>query len=284
VSTVAYPSRRPAPGWWRTAGLLLAGLLLGSLALLALYSVGSLLGLISTNYGSSQRGVINEWPFLDNGWWSLAANLSAMILALLVVTVVTARMLRESFDSVSEGRLAIVLLFTGMLPLVTAPHEGSLLFGFLIATWLLRHWVVREDDRAPRRTLIVVAVALSLTIASYGLLHPVRVLSASPIAEHPAKAGKAISFSLYNGGRVPLTVEQISTGPIVARTVAGWPWQPHPVKGLRIGPGATQVFTLRLHQGGCATLLPDASVRYRLLGLKLDASLQIGAAGLPPCR
>jgi hypothetical protein len=289
MSTVAYPAQPQQPSWWRTAGLLLIGLLLGALALFGLYLIASLLGVIGRNYGVSERGSINDWPFPDNGWSSFLADVSVWTLALLVVTVATAWMLREAYETVSERRLAVVLVLTGMLPFVTTHHGGGSLIGFVIATLLVRHWVVKDEARTSRRTVIVAAVCLSLTIASYGLLHPVWVASASVISEHPAKAGKGVVFSLQNKGRVSLTVERINAWPFARTVVAGFPWDAHPVKGTRIAPGVSQVFTMRIRGGGCASpdfgqafTLPGLSIRYRLLGITLNAPLRIAATSLLP--
>jgi hypothetical protein len=259
-----------------------SGWLLAAACLVGLYGVGWPLGLIGANSGPAQRGVLNEWPFPDNGWWSLAANVATILLALLVVTVATAWRLRGSFDAVAEDRLALLLLFTGGVPLVV-PWRPGLVVGFLVAVWLVRRWVVRASFRASRRALLGASVFLTLTVASYGLLHPVWVESAVVMPSPASTSGRVLVVSLHNVSRLPLTIERVSGWPLFSDAVAGWPWQSRPVEALRVAPRATQTFTLKMPSDGCATIIPDAAIRYRVLGLTVHAPLRIAASGLPRC-
>jgi hypothetical protein len=283
MSSVAYPARRPVPGWWQTAWDLVSGWLLAAACLVGLYGAGWLFGLMGANSsGHPPRGALNEWPFPDNGWWSLAANAATILLALVLVTVTTAWRLRGSFDAVAEDRLAVLLLFTGGVPLVV-PWRPGLLAGFMVAVWLVRRWVVRASFRASRRVLLGASVFLMLTVASYGLLHPVWVESAVVMPSPASTNGRVLVVSLHNVSRLPLTIERVSGGALFSGAVAGWPWQSRPVEGLRVGPGATQTFTLKMASGGCATVVPDAAIHYRVFGFTLAAPLWIALSGLPRC-
>jgi hypothetical protein len=275
VSSVAYPAQHRAPSAWRTAWDLLVGWILGAACLAVIYVAGWFLGVIGLNT-ASEGGVINQWPFPDNGWWSLAANFSVLVLALLVATLTTAWKLRESFQMLSEARLAIVLLFTGGVPLVTPTGHGSAFaFLFLVAVWLVRKWVVRAGHRFSRRGLGISALGLMLTIVAYGAVHPVWVESAMVAPSlRGTKSQRTLTLTLRNASWAPVTVEQLSGGFLFPRVerASGTPQSRFPSR-------TSKTFALLGRASGCATLITDARIRYRLLGLSFSSPLQIEPSG-----
>jgi hypothetical protein len=130
----------------QTAWALLSGWIVAGLALWVLYFVGSIVGVIGRAYaypGARPRGqsvfgarAVNDWPFPDSGLWTLLANVAVVALVLVLATVATAWSMRGACDHFSEGRLALVLLLTGWLPLYGGPIGG--LLESLVAVWVVR--------------------------------------------------------------------------------------------------------------------------------------------------
>jgi hypothetical protein len=281
MSSVAYPAQPAGPGWWYTAWLVFLGWLTAAVVLGGLFLAGTLVGAIGRNsYVGGMPGThaINDWPFAQNGRWSLAADVSVFVLALGVTTIAIAWQLRGPFPSVSEGRLLVVLLFTGGAPFITSDDSAPLFF--VIAVWAVRAWVVKDDLRIPRRPLLAVGAALALTIASYGLLHPIWVESASTVESIPKSKQTRVVLMLHNSSRRSVEVEQLSAGGFTdARTR---PWEPGSRLPVQISGGHTGVFTLRTRPGTCGNGL-DGRLRYRVLGRTLVEPLRLTLSGLPAC-
>jgi hypothetical protein len=73
--SVAYPSQPQLPGWVDATVSLVVGWFVSAVAIFVLYIAANLVGAISQPYGS-HAGVVNEWPYADNGLWSLLANVA----------------------------------------------------------------------------------------------------------------------------------------------------------------------------------------------------------------
>ncbi|HSB37731.1 MAG TPA: hypothetical protein VLD13_01485 [Gaiellaceae bacterium] len=278
MSSVAYPAQPAGPGWWRTAWLMFLGWLTAAIALGGLYVVGFAVGTIGTSTNVSEAGVINDWPFPDNGWWSLVANLATYVLALGITTVAVAAQLRGRFSTVSEERLALVLLLTGGIPFLLPEHGGGIVFGFVIAVWAVRAWVVRDEFRFARRTLALLGGILLLTIASYGFLHPVWVADAQ-LTTAP-KSTRNVLLLLHNAGRVGVEVDHVSGAPFPS-VRPGFPWKPERAAAVRFPPSSTRAFTLTMRGSGCGPF--DVRVRYRILGITLSEPLRVAPFGLAGC-
>lgn len=282
MNSVAYPAQPTGPGWWTTAWLMFLGWLAAALALGGLYVAGTLLGVIGRNgYTGAGSGVhaINDWPFASNGTWSLLADSSVFALALVVTTIAIAWQLRGPFETVSEDRLMVVLLFTGGAPLVTTDTSAPLFF--LVAVWAVRAWVVKDEFRFPRRPLLAIGALFVLTIASYGLFHPVWVESASPIVSHPTAKRPTVMLVLHNGSRASMTIERVSAGGYTDAR-AGWPGENAAQLPLRIAGGKTAALMLKMQPGNCGNGL-YARVRYRLLGRTLQEPFNVTVPDLRSC-
>lgn len=148
---------------------------------------------------------MNEWPYFGNGFWGLLANLAVIFLALVLATTATSWWLRRKRTQVSDGRLAVLLLFTGWVPLTTAGPAGGVV-GFLVALVLVRHWVARHEDRlAPKVAAVLVAV-LGTVVVSYALLHPLWTTSVTMIS---AGKQRSAAIQIHNAARVGVTVDRI---------------------------------------------------------------------------
>jgi len=282
MSSVAYPAQPTGPGWWRTAWLIVLGWLTAAIVLGGLYLAGTLVGAIGRNsyaVGGPGGHAINDWPFASNGTWSLLADASVFVLALVVTTVAIARRLRSRFATVSEDRLFIVLLFTGGVPYVTSDDSAPLLF--LIAVWVVRAWVVKDDFRIQRPFLLATSVVLVATIASYGLLHPVWVQSADASSSMPKSKQPTVLLMLHNTSRASVELERVSAGGFTDAR-AGWPWEPGDPLPVRISGGHTGTFTLRMRPETCGDGLV-ADLRYRVLGRTLHEPLRLTVPGLSSC-
>lgn len=280
MSSIAFPAQPTGPGWWVTAWLVFLGWFTAAVALGGLFLAGSLVGAVGTNsYTGAGLGIhaINDWPFASNGRWSLAADIAVFVLALGVTTIAIAWQLRGRFATVSEGRLLLVLLLTGGAPYVTS-GDGAPLY-FLIAVCAVRGWVVKDELRFPRRPLLVTALLLVLTIASYGLFHPVWVESVSATSS-PTSKRPTVWLMLHNAGRASLTIERVSAvGFRDAR--GGFPWTSAELP-VRIAGGHTEAFTLKLQPGTCGGGF-RGTVRYRVLGRTMLEPLSLTAPRVRSC-
>jgi hypothetical protein len=280
MSSVAYPAQPTGPGWLATAWLVFLGWFTAAVVLGGLYLAGSFVGAVGTNsYTGPGLGVraINDWPFASNGRWSLVADIAVFVLALGVATIAVAWQLRGRFATVSEGRLLVVLMVTGGAPYVTSA-DGAPLY-FLIAVCAVRGWVVKDELRFPRRPLLVTALLLVLTIASYGLFHPVWVESVSATSL-PTSKRPTVLLMLHNAGRASLTIERVSAAGFTDAR-GGFPWTSAELP-VRIAGGHTEGFTLKLQPGTCGSRF-SGSVRYRVLARTMHEPLSLTAPRFRSC-
>ena len=260
MTSVAYPGRPEAPGWLHATLSLVVGWLASAAAVLVLYGAATLVGAISQPY-AWHAGIVNEWPYPDNGLWGLLANLAVRSLALVLTVIATSWWLRRRHTHVSDGRLAVVLFFTGWIPLATAGPAGGL-FGFLVALVLVRRWVARHEDRlAPAKAAAVLAV-LGAVVLSYGLLHP---LWTADVFQPASGKQRAVEIDIHNAARTGVSIERIDAGP---------PFRgPARPARLRLAPGARGTIALSLPRGGCGTGVFGVHIRYHVFGLTLGETL-----------
>jgi hypothetical protein len=239
---------------------LVVGWFLAAVALFVLDLAATLVGAISHPYGW-HAGVVNEWPYAENGTWSFLANVAVLGIALTLATVATSWWLRRKQSRVSDGRLAVVLLVAGWIPLATSRPTGGLA-GFLIALLLVRYWVARHEGRlVPARAAALLAV-LGTVALSYGLLHPLWTASVfQPTAR--GKQGRVQIF-VHNAARVGVTVDRIH------ESLFGAPVRPG---RLHLAPGADGTIVLTVPGGGCGTGIFDIHTHYRVFGLALSQTL-----------
>jgi hypothetical protein len=251
---------------------LVVGWFLAAVALFVLDLAATLVGAIAHPYGW-QAGVVNEWPYPSNGDWSFLANVAVLGIALTLATVATSWWLRRKQSRVSDGRLAVVLLVAGWIPLATSRPTGGLA-GFLIALVLVRYWVSRHEDRlAPAKATALLAV-LGAVALSYGLLHPLWTASVF----QPTARGKqrTVQIFVHNASRAGVTVDRIhESAPF------GGPVRP---ARLRLAPGADGAIVLSVPRGGCGTGLFDIHTHYHVFGLALSQTLPARITlGRPSC-
>jgi hypothetical protein len=165
MTSIAYPAKPPLPGVDADGGALLGGWIVAGAATLFLYLAADGLGAIAhrnaypgaapndRSFGVN-RVSLNDWAYPASGPWTLFANVAVVALVLVLTTLATAWWMRRSYEHISEGRLGLVLLLTGWLPVYAGGPIGGLL-GFLVAVWLVRVWVTRAQDRLPTRTTII---------------------------------------------------------------------------------------------------------------------------------
>lgn len=271
VTSVAYTARPQLPGWLHATVSLVVGWFLAAVALFVLDLAATLVGAISHPYGW-HAGVVNEWPYASNGDWSFLANLAVLGIAVVLATVATSWWLRRKHARVSDGRLAIVLLVAGWIPLATSRPTGGLA-GFLIALVLVRYWVARHEDRlAPAKAAALLAV-FGAVVLSYGLLHP---LWTSSVVQ-PTTRGKQsrVQIFVHNAARADVTVDRIH------ESLFGAPVRP---ARLHLAPGADGTIVLSVPRGGCGTGVFDIQTHYHLFGLTLSQTLPARITlGRPSC-
>jgi hypothetical protein len=247
------------PGWVDASVSLVVGWFGSAVAIFVLYIAANLVGAISQPYGS-HAGVVNEWPYADNGLWSLLANVAVILIALVLATVATSYWLRRKHARVSDGRLAVVLLFCGGVPLATAGAPRGL-FGFLVALVLVRHWVARHEDRVAPKYAAALVVVLGTVVLSYGLLHPLWTMSVVPTL--PGGKARSAVVGIHNAARVGVTIDRIS---------APLPFGPARPARLQLAPGGTRDITLSVPHG-CGTPAVGIHTRYRIFGLTLSETV-----------
>jgi hypothetical protein len=251
---------------------LVVGWFLAALALFVLDVAATLVGAISHPYGW-HAGVVNEWPYASNGDWSVLANVAVLGIAVVLATLATSWWLRRKHSRVSDGRLAVVLLVAGWIPLATSrPAGGSA--GFLIALVLVRYWVARHEDRlAPAKAAALLAV-LAAVVLSYGLLHPLWTASVF----QPTTRGKQtrVQIFVHNASRAGVSVDRIHESPPFGAPV-------RPAR-LHLAPGADGTIVLSVPRGGCGTGLFDIHMDYHVFGLALSQTLPARITlGRPSC-
>ena len=260
VTSVAYPERPELPGWIDATLSLVVGWFLSAVGIFLLYLAAALAGAMYQPYGS-QAGDLNQWPYPDNGVWSLFANIAVISIGLVVTTVATSWWLRKRHPRVSDGRLALVLLFAGWIPLAAGGPKGGL-FGFLAAVVLIRHWVGRYEDHLtrPKATAALVAV-LGSVVLSYGLLHPLWTANVSPTIV--AGKHRSVVVEVHNAARTGATIDRIGAS-------AFGPVRP---SRLHLAPGADGEIVLSVPSGCGTPMTLGIHLRYHVFGLALGETL-----------
>lgn len=259
MTSVAYSGQPQLPGWIDSTLALVVGWLASAAAILVLYVAATFVGAISQPY-AWHAGDLNEWPYPDNGLWSLLANVAVILIALVLTTVATSWWLRRKHTHVSDGRLALVLLFAGWIPLATAAPVGGLV-GFLVALILVRRWVARHEGRlAPTSAAVLVAV-LGTVVLSYGLLHP--LWSAGVFPYTSAGKQRSVEIDVHSAARVGVTIDRIE---------APFGGSARPAR-LHLAPGADGAIVLSVPRGVCGTAVFGIHARYHVFGLALGETL-----------
>ena len=173
-----------------------------------------------------------------------------------------------------------MLLLTGGVPYVALAKSAPIFF--LIAVCAVRAWVVRDELRVPRRLLVAIGFVLVLTIASYGLLHPVWVESASAITSSPPSKRPVVMLVLHNASRRTIEIERVTGGFVFSDGRAGLPWERGSGAPFRIPAGHSGTFALKMRADACGSAL-FGTVRYRVFGLTLHEPLRVAPSGLPNC-
>lgn len=262
MTSIAYRAEPPRPGWTLAIGSLLVGWILAGAAASLLYVAARLAGAIgqtSALRGSSYAGsglAVNEWPYPENGWWSLLANLAVVGLVLVLTTKATSWWMRRSCDRVSDERLSLVLLLTGWLPLRFGGPAGGF-FGFVVAVVLVRCWVAGAEYRLPRRTAAAIVGALGAFALVYGLLHPLWAVDVIPPgAAHP----RTTTIVMHNAARVPVRVDGLIVGPPLGRLEGA-------ARPVSFPARSDHLLVQHLPRGGCGRVVVEAHVRYHVFGL-----------------
>lgn len=263
MTSIAYRAEPPRPGWTWAIGSLLVGWILAGTAAVLLYLGAALVGAIgqSSALDGSPDGhglALNDWPYPDNGWWSLFANIAVVGLVLMLTTKATSWWMRRSYDRVSDERLALVLLLTGWLPLRFGGPIGGF-FGFLVAVGLARYWVAGAEYRLPTRTAAAMIAGLGAFAAVYGLLHPLWAVDVIPPG---ATRPGTTTIVVHNAALVPVKVERVSVRPHLGRVEGA-------ASPFSVPARSDRLLVQRLPHEGCGALVVGVHVRYHVFGLPL---------------
>ena len=279
VTSIAYRAEPPQPGWGWAVGALLGGWIVAGSATFLLYLGADLVGAIShssaltyPSTGVEVHGIaLNDWPYPHNGPWSVLANMAVVLLVLVVTTKATSWWMRRSYERFSEGRLGLVLLLTGWLPLKMGGPVGGFL-GFLVASVLIRHWVVHRQDRLPNRAAIAIVGVLATFAAVYGLLHP---LWTAYMPSGTPRADRA-TIVIHNAAQVPVTVDGFKVSPAFNRPPGGFKLTPGSTARLRGAfsfPARSDRFLTQPLPQGCGTMRVGIHVHYHVFGIPLSQTV-----------
>lgn len=264
----------------KTAGALLVGWIVAGAATAVLYIAAESLGAIAHGYAypgaapndwsfGVNRVSLSDWPYPDSALWTLFANFAVVALVLLLTTVATAWWMRRSYEHISEGRLGLVLLLTGWLPLYAGVPVGGPL-GFLIAVWLVRVWVTRAQDRLPTSTTIISVAVLAVAATVYGLLHPFWTMDVVPWRANTAMV------VMFNAAQAPVRVDGFTVSPAAPsfRQADGFKLTPYGAahRAFRFAPRSDRYLIQPLPQG-CGTLRLSVHVSYHIFGLPMTQTV-----------
>jgi len=261
------------------------GWVVAGVAMTGLYLLADIAGAIGNAYaypGARPSGPavfgarwLSDWPFPDSGLWTLVANIAVVALVLVLATLATAWSMRGAYDHFSEGRLALVLLLSGWLPLYAGGPVGGFL-GFAVAVAVVRFWVTGAEDRLPARTAIVSVAVLATVAGSYGLLHPFWTMDVSVGRPHRAM------ILIHNAAHVPVRVDGATVTPIPSRQAH---FATSPFGGQRTFrfPPRSERFLLQQLPQGCGTVRLSIHVRYHIFGLPLTQTVPAFAKLGRPC-
>jgi hypothetical protein len=283
VTSVAYPAEPSQPGWTSAIGALLAGWIIAGFATLGLYLAATFAGAIghpSSHALDSLRPVreraLNDWPYPSNGLWSLLANIAVVLLVLVLTTKATSWWLRGSYQHFSDLRLALVLVFTGWLPLNLGGPVGGL-FGFLVAVLLIRGWVPKRQDQLSKLAATGTVAGLAAFILVYGLLHPLWTVD---VEGSSARGAHTALIVIHNVARVPVEVEGYTIDPPLPQPSQGFSLSPGRLGHLQhafLFPARTDRSLTQTLPQGCGTIPLAIHVRYHVFGLPLSQTVPASA-------
>ena len=265
MTSVAYSEQPPLPGALTTTLALVMGWISAAAALGLLYISAWAVGAISQP-SATEAGVINEWPYYGGGAWSLFANIAVLFIGLVLATVATSWWLRRTHEHVSDGRLAILLLLTGGIPLVISHHDhhGFGLLGFILAVVFVRRWVVRREGRWALVPTLALLTVLCAVVLSYGLLHPLwTTTDAFRTGADPRQC--AVGMNIHNAALVGVTLDQVEPPP-------GFTIESVPDDFAARSDAAVSLLPLG---GGSGTGVFDVTVRYSVFGFALTERLPL---------
>ncbi len=170
----------------------------------------------------------------------------------------------RTHEHVSDGRLAVLLVLTGGIPLVISHHDhhGAGLLGFILAVVFVRRWVVRHEGRWALAPAAAILAVLCAVVVSYGALHPLWTASAYSTG-HTGRYC-TVAVDIRNAARVGVTIDEISATSLTLSPV-------RPAQ-LHLAPRADQVIVVR-YLGGSGSGVFDVNAHYHVFGLALSETL-----------
>jgi hypothetical protein len=289
-----------ATAWDAFVGFVLAAISIGVVTIPVF-----VLGLVGRDGTSGARRDAFDWPFTQNGIWSVAANLVVTVGVLLVCAAwISDRVRKRAEQPVSVLRTFAIVAVTGYAPYVAYRGLVPLHFvlGLLATALLVRRYAVGIPplglSRRRRRALLVAGASLLCIPAAYGATHPLwyeSVVSGSGLGSysisdgvvyHP-RTGKTVryEFLLKNSSLGRVTLLDVSGGSTPLMRVVGaaagltFPGDKvHTLAGTSVSRHGEQAVTLFIRVMGCDRLTGTASldriaVRYRLAGMTFTAPM-----------
>jgi hypothetical protein len=270
-TAVAYDlhGRAARPGWLRTiAGVLYGGILAGVALLLPALLLAREGGVFPSTGGRRPPGILTG-PFYADSAWAAAADLAVAAVVVGVAAACVAYGVRAATGrSVSWTVLAVALAVTGAAPYLELHAPAPAAAAALAATIVVVRFAASERvERRPLpwRAALVALSAAVLVVASYALVHPLRVAGAGQGAYVRGGAQHAM-VELRNGSPWPVSVLGLSEP-----AFSGQLGRRFPLRGLAIPAGGRAWVTFA--RPGCPPVL--VTLRYVLRGHELTQPLTL---------
>ncbi len=209
-------------------------------------------------------------PFPVDGTWTLAADLGAATVFVLVVALSVWLQVEYAVRSrVSFGVVVLAVALIGYAPFVALGSPRLLGIVTLPAmTWMIRRYAIGTALPVPSlswRVWAALGVVALGVVASYGVYHPLAADRFIVGIDARASGRYFIPVTLSNPGLADVTILRVDSGQVNGR------WHPHTLPWTLDGRSQTELMVSRK---GCAP--PDVTITYSILGLTSSQRFTVG--------
>ena len=253
------PAVPQKPSFFRLLAPVLCGYLVAAVALVVF-------GFAVQRLGVLPETLAHSGPFPAGGAWSLAADLGAATVVVLVAAACVHRAIAlAGWGRASFGVVAIAVAAGGYLPLLT--FRAVTLVGLLATTWIVQRYAIGASASVlPWRAWVALAVVAFGVFASYRVYHPLAANGFVSPFDVRASGTYSIPVTLSNPGLADVTILRVDGGYVDG------PWRPHTLPWTFDGRSQTK---LTVFHTGCVP--PDVTIRYSVLGVTSTQRFTVGS-------